>query len=64
MDEQATELERITTHLNEHGFELEHTMSDLAPKLETIGVFLRQPLVAATLPWLLRRVFGRPYRRR
>lgn len=64
MDEQATEIERLTAQLNEHGFQLEHTMTNLAPKLQTIGIFLRQPLVAATIPWMLRRVFGRPYRRR
>ena len=39
-------------------------MNGLAPKLETIATFVRQPLVAATIPWLLRRAFGRPYRRR
>jgi hypothetical protein len=64
LSEQAAELERLTGQLNEHGFQLEHTMSDLGPKLQTIGVVLRQPLVAATIPWLLRRAFGRPYRRR
>ena len=62
--EQADELERITTALNEHGFQLEHTMTEFAPKLEQMAVFLRQPLVAASLPWILRRAFGRPYRRR
>jgi hypothetical protein len=61
---QALELERLTTRLNEHGFELEHTMAELGPRLQMIGVLLRQPLLAATLPWILRRVFGRPYRRR
>jgi hypothetical protein len=64
MDEQATEVERLTAQLNEHGFELEQTMTDLAPKLQTIGIVLRRPLVAATIPWILRRAFGRPYRRR
>ena len=62
--EEATELERLTARLNEHGFELEHTASVLFPKLETLSAFLGQPLVAATLPWLIRRAFGRPYRRR
>jgi hypothetical protein len=64
VEAQATELERLTARLNEHGFELEHTMSDLGPKLEMLAVFLRQPLIAATIPWVLRRAFGRPYRRR
>ena len=62
--EEATELERLTARLNEHGFALEHTAAELFPKLERLSVFLGQPLVAATLPWLIRRVLGRPYRRR
>jgi hypothetical protein len=62
--EEATELERLTAQLNEHGFALEHTASELFPKLETLSAFLGQPLVAATIPWLLRRAMGRPYRRR
>jgi hypothetical protein len=62
--EEATDLERVTAQLNEHGFALEHTASELFPKLETLSAFLGQPLVAATIPWLLRRAMGRPYRRR
>jgi hypothetical protein len=62
--EEATELERLTARLNEDGFALEHTASELFPKLETLSAFLGQPLVAATIPWLLRRAFGRPYKRR
>jgi hypothetical protein len=62
--EEATELERLTAQLNEHGFALEHTASELFPKLEALSAFLGQPLVAATIPWVLRRALGRPYRRR
>lgn len=62
--EEATELERVTAQLNEHGFALEHTASELFPKLQALSAFLGQPLVAATIPWLVRRAFGRPYRRR
>jgi hypothetical protein len=62
--QEAAELERLSARLNEHGFELEHTASELFPKLETLSAFLGQPLVAATIPWLLRRAMGRPYRRR
>jgi len=62
--EEATELERLTAQLNEHGFALEHTAAELFPKLERLSVFLGQPLVAATIPWLIRRSLGRPYRRR
>ena len=62
--EEATELERLTAQLNEHGFALEHTAAEWFPKLERLSVFLGQPLVAATIPWLIRRSLGRPYRRR
>jgi hypothetical protein len=62
--QEATELERVTAQLNEHGFALEHTASELFPKLERLSAFLGQPLVAATIPWLIRRAMGRPYRRR
>lgn len=63
-NQQALELERIANQLNEHGFELAHTLEELGPKLETLSIFLRQPLVAATIPWTLRRILHRPYRRR
>jgi len=58
------ELERVASRLNEHGFALEHTASELFPKLQRLSAFLGQPLVAAAIPWVLRRAFGRPYRRR
>ena len=62
--EEATELERLTAQLNEHGFALDHTAAELFPKLERLSMFLGQPLVAAAIPWLMRRALGRPYRRR
>jgi hypothetical protein len=43
---------------------LQHTASELFPKIERLTTFVQQPLVAAALPWLLRRAFRRPYRRR
>jgi hypothetical protein len=61
---EATELERLTVRLNEHGFALADTASELFPKLESLSAFLAQPLVAATLPWVIRRAMRRPYRRR
>jgi hypothetical protein len=61
---EATELERLAAQLNEHGFALSDTAAELFPKLETLSIFLGQPLVAATIPWLIRRALGRPYRRR
>ena len=57
-------LERLATQLNEHGFALEHSASELFPKLAQVIAFLEQPLVAVTIPWLLRRAMRRPYRRR
>jgi len=57
-------LERLATQLNEHGFALEHSASELFPKLGQVLAFLEQPLVAVTIPWLLRRAIRRPYRRR
>ncbi len=62
--QQAIELERAAAQLNEHGFALEHTASELFPKLQRIAGFLEQPLVAVAIPWLIRRVLARPYRRR
>ena len=62
--EQAVELEQAAARLNEHGFALEHTASELFPKLQRILAFIEQPLVAAALPWVIRRVLARPYRRR
>jgi hypothetical protein len=54
----------VAERLNEHGFALEHTTSLLFPKLQRLATFIEQPLVAATIPWLIRRALGRPYRRR
>ncbi len=62
--DEATALEQVSTRLNQHGFDLQHTTSELFPKIERLTVFLQRPLVAAATPWLLRRAFGRPYRRR
>ena len=62
--EQAIELEQAATRLNEHGFALEHTASELFPKIQRILTFMEQPLIAAALPWVIRRVLARPYRRR
>ena len=62
--DQANELERLTAQLNEHGFQLEHSAAVLGPKVDQILLFMRQPLVAAALPWVLRRLMARPYRRR
>jgi hypothetical protein len=62
--QQAIELEQLAARLNEHGFALEHTSSELFPKIQRILAFLEQPLVAAAIPWVIRRATARPYRRR
>jgi hypothetical protein len=50
--------------LNEHGFALQRTAALLFPKLAEVSVFLDQPLVAAGLPWVLRRMLARPFKKR
>jgi len=62
--EEATALEEVSARLNQHGFDLQHTSSELFPKIERLTLFLQRPLIVAAIPWLLRRAFGRPYRRR
>lgn len=62
--DEAVQLEKLTAQLNEHGVQLEHTAAELGPKIDQVLLFLRQPLIGATLPWLLRRIMARPYRRR
>jgi hypothetical protein len=62
--EEAERLADLADRLNRHGFELQHTLEDLAPKVEAWSAFLNQPLVAATVPWALRRLLARPLRRR
>ncbi len=62
--EEAVALQALAMRLNEHGFNLQHTSAALFPKLGELGAFLERPLVAAGLPWVLRRLFGRPLKRR
>jgi hypothetical protein len=62
--EQAIELEQAAARLNEHGFALEHTASEFFPKIQRILAVMEQPLVAAAIPWVIRRALARPYRRR
>jgi hypothetical protein len=61
---QALEIDKLASRLNEHGFALEHSASELFPRLQQLLSLLEQPLVAAAMPWLLRRAMRRPYRRR
>lgn len=61
--EEGDQLQALAERLNRHGFELQHSAEVLAPRIELIMTVLRQPLVAASIPWLLRRLAGRPLRR-
>ena len=61
--EEGDQLQVLAERLNRHGFELQHSAEVLAPRVELIMTVLRQPLVAASLPWVLRRLAGRPLRR-
>ena len=61
--DEGEQLQVLAERLNRHGFELQHSMEVLAPRVELIMTVLRQPLVAATIPWVLRRLAGRPFRR-
>ena len=62
--EEADRLADLAERLNRHGFELQHTVDELAPRLRGWTSALRQPLLAAAIPWVLRRLLGRPLRRR
>ena len=62
--EEAERFADLADRLNRHGFELQHTFDELAPRLAAWSAFLRRPLVAAAMPWVLRRLLGRPLRRR
>jgi uncharacterized membrane protein YqjE len=62
--EEASAIAELSTRLNADGFDLEHTVEELFPKIARITRFMQQPMVALAVPWLLRRAFGRPYRRR
>ena len=64
LEEESNQLQTAAIRLNEHGFDLQQTSSALFPKLERMAAFLEQPLVGAGLPWLLRRLLMRPFRKR
>jgi hypothetical protein len=61
---EADQIAVLSERLNRDGFALQHTLEEMAPRLEALALFLQRPLVAASLPWLLRRLFARPLRRR
>lgn len=62
--DEAEQLAVLAEHLNRNGFELQHTANQLFPKVKQWKTILGSPLVAASIPWVLRRVLGRPLRRR
>jgi hypothetical protein len=58
------QIQAVAERLNKHSFDLQRTGSKFFPRLERMGKFLPAPLVAASLPWVLRRFFGQPLRKR
>jgi hypothetical protein len=64
LEEESSRLQAAAIRLNEHGFGLQQTSSDLFPKLERVAALFDQPLIAASLPWLLRRLLMRPFKKR
>ncbi|TMD04994.1 MAG: hypothetical protein E6J01_11375 [Chloroflexi bacterium] len=61
---QAEEMAILAEHLNRNGFELRNTSQSLFPKIRQWQAVLGSPIVLAAMPWALRRLFGRPLRRR
>ena len=62
--EEAAALQTLALRLNEHGYALQATSTLLFPRLRELSIFLEQPLVAAAVPWVLRRVLARPFKKR
>jgi hypothetical protein len=62
--EEAAALQAVALRLNEHGYALQATSALLFPRLRELSVFLEQPLVAAAVPWVLRRLLARPFKKR
>ncbi len=61
---EAEEMAILAEHLNRNGFELRNTSQSLFPKIRQWQAVLSSPAVLAAIPWVLRRLFGRPLRRR
>ena len=62
--DEAERLAILAEHLNRNVFELQHTSETLFPKVQAWQAMLGSPLLAVSLPWVLRRIRGRPLRRR
>ncbi len=62
--EEAAALQAVALRLNEHGYALQRTSTILFPRLQELSIFLEQPLIAAAIPWVLRRLLGRPFKKR
>jgi hypothetical protein len=62
--EEAAALQTVALRLNEHGYALQATSALLFPRLRELSIFLEQPLIAAAVPWLLRRLLARPFKKR
>jgi hypothetical protein len=61
--EEGEQLQALAERLNRDGFELQHTLETLSPKVDLVMAVLRRPMVSAAIPWMLRRLAGRPLRR-
>ena len=62
--EEAAALQTVALRLNEHGYALQRTSALLFPRLQELSILLEQPLVAAAVPWILRRMLARPFKKR
>lgn len=61
--DEAEQLAILADRVNRNAFELRHTGETLFPRVQQWGAIFGSPLLAAALPWILRRVLGRPLRR-
>lgn len=61
--EEVVQLETLSERLTVHGLALYEASSRLFPKVHRFLGFLDTPLGAAALPWILRRLFARPFRK-
>ncbi len=62
--EEAERLDAASERLTQHGITLHQTSTTLFPKVRRVLDFLERPVAGAVLPWILRRLFGRPFRKR
>jgi len=61
--EEAERLDEVSERLARHGITLHQTSTQLLPKVRRVLDFLERPVAGAVLPWILRRLFGRPFKK-